>query len=126
VPYLELIHTTPRIYGNGPQDYYSPPIKMERFDAGTCTELIADNFPQIVAGLPVIPSDLLTDARHGFWQGARCAGTKTVAILRLGKGVGLRRRSQTKEEVVPPAGLRRDPEIDVQDAWVAIDLGGGT
>ena len=34
VPYLDLIQTTPRIYGNGPQDYYSPPIKVDRFDAG--------------------------------------------------------------------------------------------
>jgi hypothetical protein len=122
VDYLDLIQTTPRIYGNGPQDYYSPPIKVERFDAGPGVDLIADNFPTVVAELPPIPSDILTDQRKGFWQGSRFIGTRRIAILKDGKVVGLRRRSSEKE-VVPPEVVRRDPHIDVQQAWVAIDLG---
>jgi hypothetical protein len=122
VEYLDLIHTTPRVYGNGPQDYYSPPIKVERFDAGSGSGLIADNFPTIVAQLPPIDGEALTDPRQGFWQGSRFVGTKRIAILRQGKLVGLRRRMSDKE-IVPPDVVRRDPHIDVQDAWVAIDLG---
>jgi hypothetical protein len=34
LPYLKLIQATPRIYGNSAQDYYSPPIKVERYDGG--------------------------------------------------------------------------------------------
>lgn len=122
VGYLDLIQTTPRIYGNGPQDYYSPPIKVERFDAGPGVDLIADNFPTVVAEIPPIASSMLTDLRHGFWQGSRFVGTRRIAILRQGKVVGLRRRSSDKE-VVPPEVVRRDPHLDVQEAWVAIDLG---
>ncbi|MEM6789357.1 MAG: hypothetical protein AAF715_17685 [Myxococcota bacterium] len=122
IPYLELINTTPRVYGNGPQDYYSPPIKVERFDAGTGTHLIADNFPETVAGLPPLGSELLTDPRQGFWQGGRFVGTKKMAILNKGEVVGLRRRL-SEREVVPPEVVRRDPKIDIRDAWVAIDLG---
>lgn len=122
VPYLDLIQTTPRIYGNGPQDYYSPPIKVERFDAGPGVDLIADNFPTVVAELEPIPSSVLTDLRHGFWQGSRFIGTRRIAILHQGKVVGLRRRSSEKE-VVPPEVVRRDPHLDVQPAWVAIDFG---
>jgi len=125
VPYLELISTTPRIYGNGPQDYYSPPIKVERYDAGGGTELIADNFPEIVAALPPIPGDVLTNPNQGFWQGARFAGTKRIAILKDGSVVGLCQRA-TDKEVVPPEVQRRDPHADVRDAWVAIDLGAQT
>ncbi|MBW2454522.1 MAG: hypothetical protein JRI68_08425 [Deltaproteobacteria bacterium] len=127
VPYLDLITTTPRIYGNAAQDYYSPPIKVERFDAGPGAELIADNFPKIVAGLPPIPGEMLTDPRQGFWQGSRFIGTKKIAILRKGKVVGLHQRvGRTEKEVVPPEVVRRDPHVDVQDAWVAIDLGTST
>jgi hypothetical protein len=96
---------------------------VERFDAGPGSELIADNFPTIVAGLPRIDGDALVDPRRGFWQGARFAGTKKIAILRQGKVVGLRRRSDDKKEVVPPEVVRRDPNQDVRDAWVAIDFG---
>lgn len=125
VDYLDLIHTTPRVYGNGPQDYYSPPIKVERFDAGPGVDLIADNFPKIVANLPPIEGDALTDPRQGFWQGSRFIGTRQIAIQRQGGVVGLRRRVSDKE-VVPPEVVRRDPHIDVRDAWVAIDLGMAT
>ncbi len=127
VSYLDLIQTTPRIYGNGPQDYYSPPIKVERFDAGSGIELISDNFPQIVADLDPIDSSMLTDPRFGFWQGSRFSGTKRMAILKNGEVVGLRRRTgRSDKEVVPPEVVRRDPHVDVRDAWVAIDLGTST
>src|SRR5262245_35427227 len=56
IPYLDLIQSTPRIYGNGPQDYYSPPIRVERFDGGLGADLISDNFPAIVANLPPLDS----------------------------------------------------------------------
>jgi hypothetical protein len=125
LPYLELIQTTPRIYGNGPQDYYSPPIKVERFDGVPGLDLIADYFPTIVAALPRIPGDVLTDPRQGFWQGSRFIGPKSIAILRQGRVVGIRRRA-SQREVVPPEVVRRDPHIDVRDAWVAIDLGMST
>lgn len=122
VPYLDLIQTTPRIYGNGPQDYYSPPIKVERFDAGAGADLISDNFPKVVANLPAILGESLTDPRAGFWRGGRFLGTRAIAILKQGKVVGLNRRVSDKE-VVPPEVPRRDPHIDVEDAWVAVDLG---
>ncbi len=122
VSYLDLIQTTPRIYGNGPQDYYSPPIKVERFDAGPGVGLIADHFPTVVAELPQIASDTLTDPRKGFWQGGRFVGTRCMAILHQGKVVGVRRRISDKE-VVPPEVVRRDPHLDVRAAWVAIDVG---
>jgi hypothetical protein len=127
VTYLDLIQTTPRVYGNGPQDYYSPPIKVERFDAGTGIDLISDNFPKIVADLDPIDASMLTDPRNGFWQGSRFSGTKKMAILKQGKVCGLRRRAgRSDKEVVPPEIVRRDPHVDVRDAWVAIDLGAHT
>jgi hypothetical protein len=125
VPYLDLIQTTPRIYGNGPQDYYSPPIKVDRFDAGAGVELISDNFPTVVANLPAISGASLTDPRRGFWRGGRFLGTRAIAILRQGKVVGLNRRVSDRE-VVPPEVPRRDPHTDVKDSWVAIDLGMST
>lgn len=127
VPYLDLISTTPRVYGNGAQDYYSPPIKVERYDAGPGTDLIADNFPKIVAGLEPIPGSVLTNPSQGFWQGARFVGTKQIAIRRQGAVVGLcQRAGRAEKEVVPPEVVRRDPHADVRDAWVAIDIGGST
>jgi hypothetical protein len=125
VPYLELISTTPRVYGNGPQDYYSPPIKVERFDALLRPELISDNFPSITANLEVVPGTVLTDPSEGFWQGARFVGQKKLAIVRQGKVLGIRRRSARTEnkQVIPPEVVRRQPRSDVRDAWVAIDFG---
>ena len=124
VAYLDLIQTTPRIYGNGPQDYYSPPIKVERFDAGPGVELISDNFVKIAAGLEPIDSATLTDPRGGFWTGSRFVGTKRMAILKGGQVCGLRRRAgRSDREVVPPEVVRRDPHLDVAQGWVAIDLG---
>ena len=124
IDYLDLITCTPRVYGNGPQDYYSPPIKVERFDATPDGDMMADHFPEIVAGLPKIEGDRLLDPRFGHWQGARFVGTKAIAILRQGQVVGLYRRSGRAEiEVVPPEVVRRDPNLDVRDGWVSIDLG---
>jgi hypothetical protein len=125
VNYLDLIQSTPRVYGNGPQDYYSPPIRVERFDAGPGVDLIADNFPAVVANLPPISSATLTDPRGGFWTGSRFIGTRHIAITRQGKVVGLRRRASDRE-VVPPEVVRRDPFLDVKDSWVAIDVGVST
>jgi len=125
VAYLDLIQTTPRVYGNGPQDYYSPPIKVERFDAGSGIDLISDNFPKIVANLDPVEASMLTDPQQGFWRGARFVGTKKMAILKQGKVVGLRHRTGDKE-VVPSEVVRRDPHVDVRDAWVAVDLGTDT
>jgi hypothetical protein len=127
VPYLSLIQTTPRIYGNGPQDYYSPPIKIERFDAGPGNALIADNFAKIVADLPPTEGAALTDPSGGFWRGSRFVGTKQIAILRQGVVVGLcDRTGRAERDVVPPAVERRDPHVDVRDGWVAIDFGAAT
>lgn len=125
VPYLELISTTPRIYGNGAQDYYSPPIRVERFDATVRADLLADSFPKVVANLDVVPGDVLTDPSAGFWQGARFVGPRKLAILRQGRVVGLRRRVGRNEgkPIVPPEVVRRSPRADVRDAWVAIDFG---
>jgi hypothetical protein len=125
VPYLELISTTPRIYGNGAQDYYSPPIRVERFDAVLKPELIADSFPKVVANLDVVPGEMLTDPSEGFWQGARFVGQKKLAIVRQGRVVGIRRRCARSENkpIVPPEIVRRSPRADVRDAWVAIDFG---
>ncbi|MBM4358342.1 MAG: hypothetical protein FJ096_09565 [Deltaproteobacteria bacterium] len=125
VPYLELISTTPRIYGNGAQDYYSPPIRVERFDATLRPDLLADSFPKIVANLPVVAGDLLTDPSEGFWQGGRFIGPRKLAIVKQGKVLGLRRRVGRSEgkAIVPPEVVRRAPRQDVRDAWVAIDFG---
>lgn len=124
VPYLKLIQTTPRIYGNGPQDYYAPPIKVERYDAVSSTALIADFFPTIVAGLEGIKGTQLTDASQGMWVGSRFVGVTKIAIMRQGKVVGLHRRvGRTDRDPIPPEVKRRDPKLDVSRGWCAIDLG---
>src|SRR3954464_6269019 len=62
LPYLKLIQATPRIYGNGPQDYYSPPIKVERYDGVvSSTEHVADFFATTVANLDTVKGSVLTD-----------------------------------------------------------------
>lgn len=124
VPYLKLIQTTPRIYGNGPQDYYAPPVKVERYDASGSTDLIADFFPTIVAGLEGIKGAQLTDPSQGMWVGTRFVGVTKIAILRQGKVVGLHRRAgRTDKDPIPPEVKRRDPKLDISRAWCAIDLG---
>jgi hypothetical protein len=127
VPYLKLIQTTPRIYGAGAQDYYSPAIKVERYDGTSSSDNLADLFPQLVANLPVIKGYLLTDPSGGLWTGARYVGQTQIAILRQGKVVGLHQRiGRTDKDVVPPEIKRRDPNRDVLKEWVAIDLGAST
>ncbi|EYF08022.1 hypothetical protein [Chondromyces apiculatus] len=127
VPYLKLIQVSPRIYGNGLQDYYSPPIKIERYDAVPGPDLLADFFPSIVADLDPVKGSVLTDAAQGFWTGSRYVGTTTIAILRQGKVVGLLKRSgKVDKDPVPPEVKRRDPRLDVLREWVAIDVGAST
>ena len=124
VPYLKLIQTTPRIYGNGAQDYYSPPIKVERYDGAAGPDQIADFFPQVVANLEVIRGSVLTDPARGFWTGSRYVGSTMIAIKRQGKVVGLHRRlGRTDKDGAPPEAKRRDPKLDVSKGWVAIDFG---
>ncbi|MEZ4293772.1 MAG: hypothetical protein R3B70_02265 [Polyangiaceae bacterium] len=124
VPYLKLIGTTPRIYGNGPQDYYAPPIKVERYDAAPSADLIADFFPTIVAGLEGTRGAALTDGAQGMWIGARFMGVTRIAILRQGKVVGLHRRvGRTDKDPIPPEVKKRDPKLDVSRGWCAIDVG---
>jgi hypothetical protein len=125
VPYLKLIQATPRIYGNGAQDYYSPPIKVERYDGSSGPELIADFFPTIVANLDSIRSPLLTDPnRGGQWIGSRFIGVQSIAILRQGKVVGIHRRMGRTDKDAPPADVKqRDPKLDIVKSWVAIDIG---
>jgi hypothetical protein len=124
LPYLKLIQATPRIYGNGPQDYYSPPIKVERYDGATTEAHLADFFPAIVANLESVPGAFLTDPNRGFWSGSRYSGVSAIAILRQGKVVGLHRRAVRADRGVPPSEvIRRDPKLDVRGDWVAIDLG---
>lgn len=124
IPYLKLISTTPRIYGNGPQDYYAPPIKVERYDAAPSTDLIADFFPTIVAGLDGIRGTTLTDPAQGMWVGSRFMGVTKIAILRQGKVVGLHRRvGRTDKDPIPPEVKKRDPKLDVTRNWCAIDVG---
>ena len=124
VPYLKLITTTPRIYGNGPQDYYAPPIKVERYDAAPSMDLIADFFPTIVAGLDGIRGSTLTDPSQGMWIGSRFVGVTKIAILRQGKVVGLHRRiGRTDKDPIPPEVKKRDPKLDVSRNWCAIDVG---
>lgn len=124
IPYLKLISTTPRIYGNGPQDYYAPPIKVERYDATPTTDLIADFFPTIVAGLDGIKGAALTDPAQGMWVGSRFVGVTKIAILRQGKVVGLHRRiGRTDKDPIPPEVKRRDPKLDVSRGWCGIDVG---
>ena len=124
VPYLKLIQTTPRIYGNGPQDYYAPPIKVERYDAVPSVDLIADFFPTIVAGLDGIKGATLTDPGQGMWVGSRFVGVTKIAILRQGKVVGVHKRlGKTDKDPIPPEVKKRDPKLDVSRGWCAIDVG---
>jgi hypothetical protein len=128
LPYLKLIQATPRIYGNGPQDYYSPPIKVERYDGVvSSTDHVADFFPSAVANLDVVKGSLLTDPSRGFWNGSRFVGVTKIAILRQGKVVGLHQRlGRADKDPLPPEIKRRDPKLDVNSGWVGIDLGSST
>ena len=125
LPYLKLIQATPRIYGNGPQDYYSPPIKVERYDGvASSTEHVADFFPNVVANLDSIKGGVLTDSSRGFWNGARYVGVTQIAILRQGKVVGLHRRvGRADKDALPAEIKRRDPRLDVMNEWVSVDIG---
>ncbi len=124
IPYLKLIAATPRIYGNGAQDYYAPPIPVERFDATPKPHHLADNFPNVVAGLEPITGEKLIDPAIGSWTGSRYVGIRQMAILRQGKVVGMvRRTGKVDRDLAPPEVARRDPNLDVRDAWVAIDFG---
>lgn len=124
VPYLKLIQVSPRIYGNGLQDYYSPSIKIERYDGVPGPELLADFFPAIVANLEPVQGTVLTDPAQGFWSGSRYVGATAIAVLRQGKVVGLiRRAGKVDKDPLPPEVKRRDPRLDVLREWVAIDLG---
>jgi hypothetical protein len=124
VPYLKLIQTTPKIYGNGPQDYYSPPLKVERYDGVAGSEHLADFFPFVVANLDPVAGSVLTDPGRGFWTGARFLGPTKIAILREKKVVGLHQRVGRPEKDPPPPDLKpRNPKLDVLRAWVAIDFG---
>lgn len=124
VPYLKLIQVNPRIYGNGLQDYYSPPIKVERYDGAPGVDLLADFFPEMVANLEPLKGPVLTDPSQGFWNGARYVGVTAIAVLRQGKVVGILRRSgKPDKDPVPPEVRRRDPRVDVLREWVAIDVG---
>lgn len=125
LPYLKLIQATPRIYGNGAQDYYSPPIKVERYDGSVSSqEHVADFFASVVANLDTVKGSVLTDPSRGFWTGARYVGVTKIAILRQGKVVGLHQRvGRADKDPLPPEIKRRDPKLDVLGAWVAIDVG---
>ena len=124
IPYLKLIHVSPRIYGNGLQDYYSPPIKVERYDGVAGPEHLADFFPSVVANLDAVKGTTLTDAAQGFWSGSRFVGVTAIAIVRQGKVVGLHRRAgKTDKDPLPPEVKRRDPKLDLLREWVAIDVG---
>jgi hypothetical protein len=127
LPYLKLIQATPRIYGNGPQDYYSPPIKVERYDGAVTPELVADFFATTVANLETVKGSWLTDSTRGFWSGARFVGVTVIAILRQGKVVGLHRRvGRTDKDPMPPEVKKRDPRLDELREWVGIDIGAST
>jgi len=127
VPYLKLIQTTPRIYGAGAQDYYSPAIKVERYDGAVSSDNLADLFPTHVANLPCVKGHLLTDPSMGLWVGARYVGQTSIAILKQGKVVGMHKRiGRTDRDAVPPEIKRRDPKLDMLKEWVAIDLGAST
>jgi hypothetical protein len=124
VPYLKLIQTTPRIYGNGAQDYYSPAIKVERYDGVAGPEHLADFFPKVVADLDPIPGRILSDPSQGSWQGTRFVGPTAIAIKRQGKVVGLHQRVGRVEKESLPASVKvRDPALDLRKGWVAIDFG---
>ncbi|AUX23168.1 hypothetical protein SOCEGT47_036870 [Sorangium cellulosum] len=124
IPYLKLIHVSPRIYGEGLQNYYSPPIKVERYDGVASPELISDFFPKVVANLEPVKGTTLVDPAQGFWTGARFLGATAIAILRQGRVVGLHRRTgKTDKDPLPPEVKRRDPRLDVRGDWVAVDVG---
>ncbi|KYG04072.1 hypothetical protein BE21_48650 [Sorangium cellulosum] len=124
IPYLKLIQVSPRIYGEGLQNYYSPPIKVERYDGVASPELIADFFPKVVANLEPVKGTTLVDPAQGFWTGARFLGATAIAILRQGRVVGLHRRTgKTDKDPIPPEVKRRDPRLDVRADWVAVDVG---
>jgi hypothetical protein len=125
LPYLKLIQATPRIYGNGPQDYYSPPIKVERYDGiVSSTEHVADFFPSVVANLDTVKGSLLTDPSRGFWNGSRYVGVTKIAIVRQGKVVGMHARiGRSDKDALPPEIKRRDPKLDILNDWVGIDVG---
>jgi hypothetical protein len=127
LPYLKLINSTPRIYGNGPQDYYSPPIKVERYDGVVSADQVADFFGTVTANLDPVSGSVLTDPARGFWAGARYVGVTKIAILRQGKVVGIHRRvGRADKDPMPPDIKKRDPERDVVRAWVGIDVGAAT
>src|SRR5262245_6974259 len=127
LPYLKLIQATPRIFGNGPQDYYSPPVKVERYDGVVGSDHLADFFPAVVANLEPQKGSSLTDAASGFWTGGRFVGVTQIGIVRQGKVVGLHRRvGKTDKDPVPPDVKRRDPKLDMLRQWVAVDLGART
>lgn len=125
LPYLKLIQATPRIYGNGPQDYYSPPIKVERYDGVVSSaEHVADFFASVVANLDTVKGSVLTDPSRGFWNGARYVGVTKIAIVRQGKVVGMHQRiGRADKDPLPPEIKRRDPKLDVLNEWVGIDIG---
>jgi hypothetical protein len=125
LPYLKLIQATPRIYGNGPQDYYSPPIKVERYDGvASSQEHTADFFASVVANLDTVKGSVLTDANRGFWNGSRYVGVTKIAIVRQGKVVGMHARvGRADKDPLPPEIKRRDPKLDVLSEWVGVDIG---
>jgi hypothetical protein len=125
LPYLKLIQATPRIYGNGPQDYYSPPIKVERYDGVvSSTDHVADFFASTVANLDTVKGSVLIDPSRGFWNGARYVGVTKIAIVRQGKVVGMHQRlGRADKDPLPPEIKRRDPKLDVLQEWVGIDVG---
>lgn len=125
IPYLKLIQATPRIYGNGPQDYYAPPIKVERYDASATADLVADLFPKQVSNLPIIPGAHLVDPAGGTWEGSRYSGLRSIAVLRQGKVVGiLRKAGRPDRDQAPNNVVRRDPKRDIRGSeWVVIDVG---
>lgn len=125
IPYLKLINATPRIYGNGAQDYYAPPIKVERFDANPNPDHVADLFPKQVAGLPILSGPFLTDPNGGVWEGARFSGIRAIAILKQGKVVGVHQKTgRVDRDAAPNNVVKRDPKRDIRTSeWVAIDVG---
>ncbi len=125
IPYLKLIQATPRIYGNGAQDYYAPPIKVERYDAAPSPDIVTDLFPKQVSGLPSVAGTFLTDPTGGAWEGSRFSGVRVIAILRQGKVVGIHRKlGRADRDTAPSNVVRRDPRRDQRTTeWVAIDVG---
>jgi hypothetical protein len=127
IPYLKLITATPRIFGDGPQDYYSPPIRVERYDAMPTPDLLADMFAANVAALPHTTGPTLVSDDEGMWQGSRYVGITRIAILRQGQVVGLHlRAARPEKDQAPPDVKRRDPRRDFRTNWVAIDVGART